>query len=253
MPEHGAPAPRLKRQPPQRAAARGQELPGGDDGAGGQGVRNLPRLWALQGLGSGAPGEGWSKPSGGSSSRPWLSFFSSSFFGIPVFFWESPPKIKNANSDAFPLGVPLKPQKCGRENGHIAFLGGRSAHFGVWASLPCEVLGSLGPREGDSVRFLICQKSTTRGMNPALPVKDTIGDGLSMWWNPAKTLPQGRPGPPWSLSEPQSFLLLGKNAFETKKNANSIFGGRSAHVCVWAFDAKPWVPWAQGRETLCVF
>ena len=34
------------------------------------------------------------------------------------------------------------------------------------------------------------------------------------WWNPRGTLPQGRPGPPRSLSglRPQSFRLLGNRA-----------------------------------------
>ena len=36
---------------------------------------------------------------------------------------------------------------------------------------------------------------------------------MEPWWNPRGTLPQGRPGPPRSLSglRPQSFQLLGKN------------------------------------------
>ena len=34
-------------------------------------------------------------------------------------------------------------------------------------------------------------------------------------WNPGGTLPQGRPGPPWSLSglRPQSFQLLGEKTY----------------------------------------
>ena len=39
------------------------------------------------------------------------------------------------------------------------------------------------------------------------------GTVVEPWWNPRGTLPQGRPGPPRSLSglRPQSFQLLGKN------------------------------------------
>ena len=40
---------------------------------------------------------------------------------------------------------------------------------------------------------------------------NTGGTLVEPWWNPGGTLPQGRPGPPRSLSgRPQSFQLLGK-------------------------------------------
>ena len=40
---------------------------------------------------------------------------------------------------------------------------------------------------------------------------------MEPWWNPPRALPQGRPGPPRSLSRlrPQSFQLLGKNKRST--------------------------------------
>ena len=42
------------------------------------------------------------------------------------------------------------------------------------------------------------------------------GTLVELWWNRRGTLPQGRPGPPRSLSglRPQSFQLLGKNTLE---------------------------------------
>ena len=44
------------------------------------------------------------------------------------------------------------------------------------------------------------------------PLRKHSGTLVEPWWNPRGTLPQGRPGPPRSLSglRPQSFQLLGR-------------------------------------------
>ena len=56
---------------------------------------------------------------------------------------------------------------------------------------------------------------------------------MERWWNPRGTLPQGRPGPPRSLSglRPHSFQLLGKNMRSE---------GRCAASCCW--DVKVLIP-----------
>ena len=51
------------------------------------------------------------------------------------------------------------------------------------------------------------------------PLWSPDGTLVEPWWNPRGTLPQGRPGPPRSLSglRPQSFQLLGKKERKKKQ------------------------------------
>ena len=56
------------------------------------------------------------------------------------------------------------------------------------------------------------------------PAWNSCGTPVEPWWDPRGTLPQGRPGPPRSLSglRPQSFQSFGKNPFP--KTCQPLFG-----------------------------
>ena len=73
------------------------------------------------------------------------------------------------------------------------------------------------------------------------------------WWNPRGTSPQGRPGPPLSLSglRPQSFQLLGKKTAHLVANGFSRWDLPKHPLTIPAFARRPFgSDWKKVRTKL---